>query len=286
MTGDAGPGERAHLPEKRSPWTFFLLVYLLSLPFWVTNLVFPLHLPVDNLPVTDIGATFTPLLAAVILVWHEGEPGGVRRFLARAFDYRRITKKTWYLPVIILMPALYVLTYGAMRLAGLPVPTTWDIPVFLPLVFGLFFIAAIGEEMGYSGYATDALQARYPALTAALIMGSIHAAWHWPSMIALGQPPGLFVMGSLLTVGFRVLTVWLYNNTGGSVFATILFHAVTNTGRSIFPGSRSAYEMGDGVIGYGLILIAAVVVVFLWGGKTLARFRYARVKPDRSGLHG
>jgi hypothetical protein len=74
---------------------------------------------------------------------------------------------------------------------------------------------------------------------------------------------------------FPVLTVWLYNNTGKSVFAAILFHAVTNTGRSIFPGSRSAFQLYDGAIGYGLIAITAVIVVFLWRSKTLTRFRYA-----------
>ncbi len=47
-----------------------------------------------------------------------------------------------------------------------------------------------------------------------------------------------------------------------------------NTGRSVFPGGRPAYELGDAAVGYGLITIVAVIVVFLWGGGTLARFRY------------
>jgi hypothetical protein len=105
----------------------------------------------------------------------------------------------------------------------------------------------------------------------------IHAVWHFPSEISIGQTLGLFIWGGvILAVSFRILTVWLYNNTGKSVFAAILFHAVTNTGRSIFPGSRSTFELYDGAIGYGLIAITTVIVVFLWGPKTLARFRYAR----------
>ncbi len=269
--------------RKRSPLHFFFLVYAISLPFWIANILFPMNLPLDNLPVTDIGATFAPMIAAIILVYREGEPGGVRRFLARIFDYKRITRKIWYVPVIFLMPSLYVLTYLVMRLIRLPVPDVWDVPLSLPLIVGVFFLAATSEELGYSGYVTDPMQARYSALNAALIMGTIHSVWHWPSMIAMGQPWGLFVMGSLLTVGFRVLTVWLYNNTGSSVFATILFHTVTNTGRSIFPGSRSAYELGDGIVGYSIILLAAVVVVFLWGAETLSRFRFAR---KTTGAHG
>ncbi|WP_342770872.1 MULTISPECIES: CPBP family intramembrane glutamic endopeptidase [unclassified Methanoculleus] len=262
--------------SKRSPFLFFILVYALSIPLWVLNVIYPVNLSVDNLPVTDIVATFTPMIAASILVYREEKLSGVKNLLKRAFDYKRITKKVWYVPIIFLMPFIYVLTYVTMRLVGLPVPTVWNPPLFTPLLFIAYFFAAAGEELGYTGYVTDPMQARYTALTASLIIGLIHAVWHFPSEIAIGQTLGLIIWGGvMLAVSFRILTVWLYNNTEKSVFAAILFHAVTNTGRSIFPGSRSAFELYDGVIGYGLIAITAVIVVFLWGSKTLARFRYA-----------
>jgi len=132
----------------RSPWSFFILVFALSLPFWILDVLFPVTLPVDKLHATDIGATFMPMLAATILVYREGEPGGVKRFLTRAFDYRRITRKRWYIPIFFLMPALYVITYWAMRSAGMPVPAEYHVPVTVPLLFVMFFLAAMGEEMG------------------------------------------------------------------------------------------------------------------------------------------
>lgn len=263
--------------SKRSPYLFFILVYALSIPLWALNVIYPIHLPVDNLPVTDIVATFTPVIAASILMYREEGLSGVKNLLKRTFDYRRITKKAWYIPIILLMPAIYVLTYGIMRLFGLPVPAVWSPPLLTPLLFVAFFFAAAGEELGYTGYATDPMQARYTALTASLIIGLIHAIWHVPSAASIGYTLGLYIWGVIvLGVSFRVLTVWIYNNTGKSVFAAILFHAVTNTGRSIFPGSRSAFELYDGAIGYGLIAIVTVIVVYLWGATTLARFRYAR----------
>ena len=262
------------IPSKRSPLKFFILVYALSIPLWTINVIFPIKLPVDNLPVTDIVATFTPMIAALILVYREEKLLGVKNLLKKAFDYKRITKKVWYVPIIFLIPFIYVLTYVIMHLVGLPVPTVWNPPLLTPILFIAFFFAAAGEELGYTGYVTDPMQARYTALTASIIIGLIHAVWHFPSEISIGQTLGLIIWGGvILAVSFRILTVWLYNNTGKSVFAAILFHAVINTGRSIFPGSRSAFELGDGAIGYGLIAVTAVIVVFLWGSKTLTRFR-------------
>lgn len=118
--------------SKRSPFLFFVLVYALSIPLWVLNAIFPMHIPVDNLPVTDIVATFSPAIAASILVYREEKFSGVMNLWKRTFDYKRITKKAWYLPIIFLMPVLFVLTYGVMRLAGLPVPTVWNPSLLIP----------------------------------------------------------------------------------------------------------------------------------------------------------
>lgn len=229
----------------------------------------------DNLPVGDVGATFVPLIAASILVFCEEGADGVKRLLVRMFDFSRIQQKRWYLPILLLMPGVYLLTYVVMRLAGWQVPATWCTPALALAIFLAFFIAAAGEELGYMGYAIAPMQERWCALNAALIMGTIHALWHYPSMIELGQTPALMAMGTLFTIAVRILIVWLYNNTGGSVFAAVLFHALVNTGRSLFPGGRPALEMGDAAVGYSIVLITAVVVTFLWGAQTLARYRYA-----------
>jgi len=94
-------------------------------------------------------------------------------------------------------------------------------------------------------------------------------------MIMIGQTAGLFATGTLLTISFRILTIWIYNNTGHSVFATILFHAVTNTGRSVFPGSRAGIELGDAAIAYSIVMFTAFLVAAFWDAETLTRF------PDR-----
>jgi membrane protease YdiL (CAAX protease family) len=110
-----------------------------------------------GIPVSALGFV-CPVTAAVILVWRESGAAGVRALLERSFDYRRIPSKLWYAPVLLLMPAVTVL-------------------------FLIFFIAALGEELGWSGYAIDPMQARYGALRAAILLGIVWAVWHIVAMV-------------------------------------------------------------------------------------------------------
>jgi hypothetical protein len=74
-------------------------------------------------------------------------------------------------------------------------------------------------------------------------------------------------------VPFRILIVWIYNNTGRSVFATIVFQATANVSQFSFPNYGSHYDPRVA----GLILaFTAAMVVFLWGPQTLAQYRFAR----------
>ena len=54
---------KAGASSKRSPLKFFVLVYALSIPFWVLSTLVKIKGLPDNLPVTDIGATFVPLIS-------------------------------------------------------------------------------------------------------------------------------------------------------------------------------------------------------------------------------
>jgi len=268
-------------PASKSPTAFFLLVYALTIPFWVLSRMIRIGGLPDNLPVTDVGATFVPLVAALILIHREQGLSGIGKLLKRTFDFKRMHSKTWYLPIFFLLPLLYLLTYVAMRLIGLPVPTHWRLPLLTPLLFVTFFVAAAGEELGYMGYAIDPIQDRIGALATGLVVGSLWALWHFPSMIQIGQSSGLIAWGFLATVGFRILYIWLYNNTGRCVFGVILFHAIGNTGRSVFPGGRATFELANAAVGYSLIVIAAAIVTFLWGTKTLATYRYGVFRAQR-----
>jgi membrane protease YdiL (CAAX protease family) len=162
--------------RRRSPLTFFVLVFALSIPLWLTGAVTELQL-LPGLPVSALMA-FCPLIAASILVHREHQAAGVTELLKRAFDDQRISAKVWYAPIILLMPGVMVLTYELMRLMGLPLPPP-PFPALAALIMLLaFFAGALGEELGWSGYVIDPMQDRWNALQASMLLGLVWAAWH------------------------------------------------------------------------------------------------------------
>ncbi|ATQ79016.1 CPBP family intramembrane metalloprotease domain-containing protein [Massilia violaceinigra] len=249
-------------PKKNHPTAFFFLVIAISAPMWILSGFLDKSPLPDNIPLTDIGATLSPAIAACILIYLENGRQGVLELLKRLFDHRRIKKRGALILSLLLMPALYVITYAALRIAGIPVAAHLDLSASLLIAFAMFSAGAAMEEIGYSAYATDALQKRFSPLATALMIGVPWAMWHLPSMIKMGQSSQLIVWGLLGTIAFRVITVWLYNNAGCSLFAVILAHAVGTTARSAFPGGRHGYEVADGSISYAIIIIAALCVAF------------------------
>jgi hypothetical protein len=143
------PLREAH-PHSRRPLTFFPLVFALSLPFWIAGQISPVEL-LTGLPAGTLRLV-TPTIAASILVYQEGGTQGVLALLGRALDFRRVPP-LWYIPVILLMPSLAVLSYGVMRLMRVPL-----LHPQIPLLVGLalwpaLMVAAMAEELGSDRYA-------------------------------------------------------------------------------------------------------------------------------------
>jgi membrane protease YdiL (CAAX protease family) len=200
----------------------------------------------------------------------------VTALLKRSFDYKRIRAKVWYVPIVLLMPGLYALTYALMRLMGLPLAAPqFPVPMAAVLVLA-FFIMALGEELGWMGYAIDPMQDRWNALQAGILLGLVWAVWHILAIVQDGQSPAFIAWACLDMVGTRVLAVWLYNNTGKSVFAISLLHVTGNLKWILFPGG---FSYSAQLIVSLIIAVAAAIVTVVWGPRTLARYR----TPDQVG---
>jgi len=135
----------------------------------------------------------------------------------------------------------------------------------------VFFIAGLGEELGWMGYAIEPMQARSNALQAGILLGLAWAAWHIIPVLEVGRTPVWIAWQCLSWVSGRVLIVWLYNNTGNSVFATAVHHSMLNVSFFLFPVDGSFYD--PRITGL-IVTLAAGIVAAVWGPRTLARYRY------------
>jgi membrane protease YdiL (CAAX protease family) len=249
----------------RSPLAFFLLVFALSLPFLILGAVRPREL-LPGLPVAAL-MVVCPALAASLVVYREQDGHAVAALLRRAADAGRIPP-LWYLPILLLMPCLTLLVYGWMRMAKAPLPEP-SVPLTGAAgLFLVFFVSAVGEEVGWTGYVLDPLQDRAGALTAALVIGLVWAAWHIIPLVQAHRATPWIAWWGLGTVGSRILMVWLYDNGGRSVFGASLYHAISNLCWQLFPNAGSHYDPRRTAI---LILLAAAVVSLAWRPGTWIR---------------
>ncbi|MEJ2292960.1 MAG: CPBP family intramembrane metalloprotease [Deinococcales bacterium] len=225
----------------RSPRAFFALTVALLIPFWALG--FAAHVPglPMNLPLSALG-TFCPLIAAIILTRRQGGPGHVRRLLRRILDVGAIPRKRWLAPIVLLMPAVMTLSYLAMRAMGKTLPEPHIHALAVPALLLAYLAAAAGEEVGWTAYATDALQARHGALTTALIVGAVWAAIHVIGFWQAHPSVPWIAWQCLVTLTLRIIMVWLYHHSGRSLFGIILFHATINLSVSLFPIGGSHYD--------------------------------------------
>jgi membrane protease YdiL (CAAX protease family) len=134
----------------------------------------------------------------------------------------------------------------------------------------LFLLGPLPEEIGWRGFLLDRLQLRYRALTASLLLGVAWFAWHGPLFLIsgyygrAGSAPELLPFGASIVLA-AVLYTWIYNHTGRSVPAAVLFHFSGNLTGELLDAPTVVYR-------YELLLTAVVVLVMVWwwGGKMLS----------------
>jgi membrane protease YdiL (CAAX protease family) len=130
------------------------------------------------------------------------------------------------------------------------------------LLLFAFFVGALGEELGWSGYILEPLLQRWNALQASLILAAVGVAWHLVPLLLMQRSLNWIAWWALYTLAARALTVWFYKNTGRSVFAVSLFHTTLNWSYMVFPVYGSHFDMRIG----GLIMAwLAAEVVAVWG---------------------
>jgi membrane protease YdiL (CAAX protease family) len=211
---------------------------------WIPQAAAALGHDVEAIPLSsplNVLTVWAPGLAAILLAVLATGKTGVRNLVRPLRSWR--VGVGWYAFALLLPAGHWAAAFGLDRLLGRtyelgpgPVPAQFgpQQAVMVPIIVVFAFPNALGEELGWRGFALPRLQSRYNALIASVVIGLFWGLWHIPAWIAQDQmawAPQPVLLRVVSTVPAAIIFTWLYNNTGGSLLPVWLLHtSITVTG--------------------------------------------------------
>jgi uncharacterized protein len=260
---------------------FFVLTYLAAWCLWAPLVLLRGTVPAAVAFILVLFGGWVPSTVAIVLVAIIHGRRGVRRLLGRLVKWR--VGLRWY-AVVLILPLLVPLGLGLSILFGGPAPTVDSsiIAVLVGFVFSIFPGSAVGEELGWRGFALPHLQDSRSALAAALILGPIWGSWHFPLFMigSESRPLILFPAFILSAIALSVLLTWIYNSTAGSLLLVVLLHATANLPITVLLGPLAIDAVQPYWIFTALLIITAAVVVGFTGPANLSRTQRKQTSED------
>jgi len=262
-----------------SPWVYFVATYLWSGLFGGIAILRNMSMETAGGLVFVLLAAIGPMVTGIVFTYITRDRAGRRDYWKRVIDFKRIPVK-WYLVIFLFVPILNgfaavldVLTGGSGATWGEAVLNFVTNPasIILSILFASLF--PFIEELGWRGYVLDRLQEKHSALVSSLILGTVWSLWHLPTFFiqdsyqaSLGIGTLAFWLFLLGIVPLAFAFTWIYNNTGRSTLAVILFHSMVNFTGQLLTLSEPADT-------YSILLwfVVAIGISFIWSTKTFTR---------------
>lgn len=206
-----------------------------------------------------------PALAAVIVSGIADGKTGVQNLLKGLTRWQ--VGLVWYIVALLGSLTLFITAQGLTKLLGFSATVvTPQVDLSLYFVLGLMvnFFANICEEIGWRGFALPRLQKRHNAFIATLIVGTLWAFWHLPTVFLVGNPmaeyPFLWFI-IILTNAF--IYTWIYNSTKGSILLVALLHGSLNVWGLFIP---RVSPVADALLN----CVVAIILIAVFGKANLS----------------
>jgi len=233
--------------EPGSVFIFFLLTFAVTWALWLAAWAISRD-GAAGYPPAGVGTllfylgVFAPAFVAAWLTHRHAGSKGVVALLRRLVQWNAGLR--WYAFALGYFATVKLTAALIHRLISGAWPRFGTEPVILML--GAILLSTVvfgqsGEELGWRGYALPRLAARIGLGSASVVVGVMWALWHLPLFFipgieTTGQSFPLYALG---VIAISVAIAWLYANTNGSLFLTMLMHAAINNTKEIVPtGAR------------------------------------------------
>jgi uncharacterized protein len=225
-----------------------------------------------------------PSVAGLLLTGLVDGKAGLRELLSRLLRWR--VGARWYAAALLTAPILAAAVLFALSVSSSIFTTDAKTSLVLTsVVAGL--IGGFFEELGWTGFAVPRMRLRYGVLATGLVVGVLWGAWHllqisWVSdSYSAALPLAIFLAlyffcAVAQLTAYRVLMVWVYDRTNGSLLVATLMHA-SLTASTVFIFTPEA--TGLAFLSYILVLAAALWVVV--GAVALAQGGHLSRQPLR-----
>jgi len=223
------------------PWRFFLTVFVLTWLFWIAAAV------VSRTP-TGAGASmalmllglFVPSATAIVTVLKSKSAALKLDFRQKLFGAFRV-RPLVVLRAIAVFAGVIAASILLSTLVGESLNQFAFVEDFSFSIGGVstlltLVLTALLEELGWRGYAKDAIASYCSWWKASIIFGAVWAMWHLPLFgiagtyqnIIMSQNPlyaASFIVG-IIPMSF--LFTWVYVKNNRSIFACMIFHFFVN----------------------------------------------------------
>lgn len=265
-------------------WFFVLTYAVTGVAVWV-HLYAAHRLPIMTwLPYAPYVLGTGPSLVGLMMTLFLDGLTGVKRIVLQ-FNPWSVGRAWPVLAICLLLPLGVAQLLVALGVAVPPVPGGGWADYLRGALIGQGLIGAgLFEEIGWRGFALPRLQRRCSALMSSLIIGLAWAFWHFPN---------LFIFQSLISwaqvaayvpyvMALSVVFTWIYNSTGGSLFAVVLLHGAIDTSWSLFASVESPLQTATAGLLYAVI---AGGLVWRYGAANLSWRDLTATGPPSPALH-
>jgi membrane protease YdiL (CAAX protease family) len=218
------------------PLRFYLTVFIFTWAFWIAAIFVPEHL---RMPFMLLGL-FVPSVTAIVAILTSKSKTLKQDFRQKMFGVFRVNP----LVVIVVIFAFFAIiaasillsTFAGQSLKQFSFTEDFSFSIGSTSALLTIVLAALLEELGWRGYAEDAIASYCSWWKESVIFGAVWALWHLPLFFIPGtyhynilQQSPLYMANffvSIMPLGFIV--TWVYVKNNRSIFATMIFHFFVN----------------------------------------------------------